>query len=138
MTKEELAAQLNGNQVGSEISDDLALLAKSSGLVIVFGYSDDNMEFRGAIDDEVGCFDGGSAYVAITGLFDNNECDSECKYFKAARDAATEIEALWCKEKPYSWTYATAIPHVTFDVLENGQPWCRGIVFSLADVRLAS
>ena len=35
-------------------------LAKENGLVVVFGYSDDNIELRGAINNEAGCFDGGS------------------------------------------------------------------------------
>ena len=29
-------------------------LAKELGFVVVFGYSDDNAELRGAIDDEIG------------------------------------------------------------------------------------
>jgi hypothetical protein len=41
---------------------------------------------------------------------------------------------LWAEEGDYSWTYATEIPHATFEVIEDDGPYCRGIVFALADV----
>lgn len=48
--------------------------------------------------------------------------------------SAKSIEALWCKEDGYSWTYKTEIPHATFEVVEDEEPYCRGIVFALADL----
>ncbi len=54
-------------------------------------------------------------------------------YFERAPGAMT-IDALWCKEPGYSWTFRTDIPHATFEVVEDGEPYCRGIVFALADV----
>ncbi|MNW22346.1 hypothetical protein D3C71_2237660 [compost metagenome] len=45
--------------------------------------------------------------------------------------SAKSIEALWCKEDGYSWTYKTEIPHATFEVADGDEPYCRGIVFSL-------
>lgn len=52
---------LNGREYGDEITREEEAMAKAHGLVVVFGYSDDNMEFCGAITDEVGCYDGGYA-----------------------------------------------------------------------------
>jgi hypothetical protein len=137
MTKEELAALLNGREYGAEITNQEASQAQASGLVVVFGGSDDLMEFQGAISDEVGCYDGGAVLMYDGGIFNNTECDSKCKYFQAAIKKVwvegKEIKALWCKEKPYSWTYETDIPHATFDILEDGEKYCRGIVFDLKD-----
>ena len=42
--------------------------AKENGLVIVYGASDDLMEFDGAIYDEGGCFDGGRVYFDRDGV----------------------------------------------------------------------
>jgi hypothetical protein len=130
MTKEELAAQLKGNQYGDEISEDLAREAKNSGLVVVFGASDDLMELRGALHDETG----GGAYVTPLGLFNELECDSECKYYRAAKAEAVEIEALWGKDG-WSWQYKTDIPHATFEIFEDEEKYCKGIVFALSDVK---
>ena len=33
-----------------------------------------------------------------------------------------------------AWTYMTDIPHATFDVMDDGELYCRGIVFALADL----
>jgi|SRR5882757_2093556 len=121
MTKEELASLLNGNIYGREISEQQAQAAKDAGLVVVFGRSDDLIEFRGAINDESGM----SAFVTKTGLFGGSRYGSE---------SGQTIKALWRKEKPYCWTYQTDIPHATFIIYEDGQPWCCGIVFSLSDL----
>ena len=52
ITAKELAEKLNGRAYGDSF-DDVKQEAKESGLVIVYGASDDLMEFDGAIYDEV-------------------------------------------------------------------------------------
>jgi len=44
------------------------------------------------------------------------------------------VDALWAKEDGYSWTYRTDIPHATFEIVEDGEPYCRGIVIDVADL----
>ena len=68
MNAESLSKKLNGCEYRDEVSTEVANEAKECGLVIVFGASDDLIEFRGAIYDEVGAYDGGSAFVAKNGL----------------------------------------------------------------------
>lgn len=133
-----LAAQLNGSEYPLRVSNELAEQAKSSGLVIVYGASDDLMEFRGAIYDELYVNDGGTALVDAEGLLpanaDDLDTDEDRARYYYRKGKAKTIDALWCKEPEYSWTYHTAIPHETFEVVEDGQPYCRGIVFALADL----
>lgn len=138
MDAKQLAEMLNGREYLSEISSIEEATAKANGLVVVHGASDDLMEFRGAIYDEVGCYDGGSALVDAAGVLDTweNVSDDEetaARYLKRKRAAKT-IEALWCAEPGYSWTYKTDIPHETFEIVEDGEPYCRGIVFSIKDL----
>lgn len=134
MNARELAARLNGRQYGSEITEDEEGQAEESGLVVVFGYSDDNMEFRGAVDDEVGCWHGDKAYLTREGLLSNDCDDGACPYFHRLKDQAATIEAVWDKEG-YSWIFRSAIPHATFDIWKDGEKYCRGIVFALTDVK---
>ena len=134
MTKEILAEMLNGREYGNEITKPEEKLAKEDGLVVVFGYSDDNIELRGAIKEEVGSYDGGSMFVTAAGLLENKCEDEDCPYFEAEKAKAHKIEALWCAEEGYSWTYKTDIPHATFEIQEGGEHYCRGIVFALADL----
>lgn len=141
MTPKEIAALLTGIEYPTRISKEIKAQAKESGIVIIYGASDDLMEFNGAIDDEIGAWQGVVVDVDTIGLipaFDNIEKDTwDAKgrlrdYFKREGSGKT-IEALWCAEEGYSWTYKTDIPHETFEIVEGGEPYCRGIVFFLAD-----
>ena len=133
MTPAEAASRLNNCQYGEEGSKELFAQMEAAGLVAVFGASDDLMEFRGAIYDEVGAYDGTTAYVTRAGLL-TNDCDSDsCPHFAKAQKAATPIHALW-DDGGYSWRYETEIPVVRFVVVEDEEEYCEGIVFALADV----
>lgn len=126
MTKEQLAEQLTGREYGDEVSPQEAVMAKQSGLVIVHGASDDLMEFRGAIDDELDANNGRTALVDGQGLLpdrDSIDDDAELeKFFIRKRGKPRKIEALWCKEGDYSWTFKTSIPHATFAENMNPSP----------------
>lgn len=135
MTAKELAAMLSGREVGHEITSTEAWQAADAGLVVVFGYSDDNMELRGAIDDEVGCYDGGTAYLTKAGILQEPDCDTDdCPYFAAVKSTAIAIEAVWHNFGSPRWTYETDIPHETFDIYEDGEVLCVGIVFSMENL----
>lgn len=133
-----LAAQLNGSQYPLRVSNELTEQAKAAGLVIVYGASDDLMEFQGAIGGELTAMGGRIVLVDADGLLPDNaddiEADEDRARYYYRKGKAKTIDALWCKEPDYSWTYHTAIPHETFEVVEDGQPYCRGIVFALADL----
>lgn len=134
MTRNELAKLLNGREYMKEITKDEEALAKAAGLVVVFGASDDNMEFRGAIHDELGAYDGTTAYLTSAGLMESACEHDECPYYERIKKTAATIDAQWGAEPRYSWTYETTIPHEIFEIVEDGEPFCRGIVFALADV----
>ncbi len=108
MTLKEFAEMLDGREYGHEITEEEEALAKELGFVVVFGYSDDNAELRGAIDDEIGCYDGG--------VLEHDNLPSA-------------IYADWCPEDTdCSWAYGTSIPHETFNIYEDGELYCVGIV----------
>lgn len=127
MEARELAEKLNGRAYGDSF-DDVLEEAQQSGLVIVTGASDDLMEFDGAIRDEGGCFDGGRVY------FDKDGVDQE------GEKRANWIDARWCDGMnrdglPADWTYETEIPCERFDILEDGEVYCVGLVFSIEDLK---
>lgn len=134
-----IAKELDGSEYPLRVPENVKRDAKAHGIVIVYGASDDLMEFDGAIYDEVGCYEGGECFVDAKGLIpDYNAIDKDDK--DAVRDCLAregkgrKIESLWCEEPEYSWTYKTDIPHATFEVMEDGKHYCRGIVFRLEDV----
>lgn len=138
-TLKQVAAMLHGREIRNEVTEEIREAAGYSGVVIVYGASDDLMEIDGATGrDEVGCYDGGTALIDRDGLLpdrDNIDDDGDLEKYFARKKKAKSIEAVWCAEEDGpAWTYKTTIPHETFDIVEDGAVYCRGIVFMLADL----
>ena len=138
LTKEELASRLNGREYGDEMTVSEEAEAMSAGLVVVFGASDDLCEFRGAIDEEMDACDGGKFYLHRDGILsnpDSEECDKCRKNIVATQKKCAHVEAMWCpKELETSWAMKTDLPCSTFDIMEDGELYCRGIVFNVSDL----
>lgn len=135
MTAQEAAATLNGNEYAREGSKDLFAAMREAGLVAVFGASDDLTEFRGAINDEASAYGGAEHYLTRAGLLES-ECrqGDTCPYFEKLLGAMEPaIHAQW-DQGGYSWLISTDLPHATFDIVEDGEPYCRGVVIAVADL----
>lgn len=134
-TAKEMADKLTGREYGSEISKAEALVAKQAGLCVVFGASDDLVEFRGAFHEECDAYDGGAIPIhPERGPLQDHVCDCEyCGYKDSSKDCHI-LHADWCKVDGYSWTFRIDIPHESFEIVEDGEPYCRGIVFKVADL----
>lgn len=132
MNVAEFAKKLNGREYLSEITKAEEKQAKELGFVVVFGYSDDTTEFRGAINDEISSFEGAEIFINKDGILEY--CEEECIHYVRAKAESKSIKAIWNKEG-YSWIYSTFIKHSTFDILEDGEKYCKGIVFNLKDIQ---
>lgn len=130
MTKLELAKMLDNCQYRNELAGvDMDLVIKSN-LVIVHGASDDLVEFRGAIDDELGGWGGATIFINRSGVV-RNDCDSDCcPYFQPS---GRKIEAISGADG-VMWTYQSDIEHIEFNVLDGTDLYCKGIVFSLDEI----
>jgi hypothetical protein len=126
----EFAKKLDKTQYPFTLSLEEVKYCKDNGIVVVFGCSDDLMEFRGAIYDEFDCYGGGTCYLTKDGLFED---DCDCKYARQSKEKCKSIKGLWCKGK-YSWQYETDIPHETFDIMEDDDFYCKGIIFYKKDL----
>lgn len=148
MNTKEWAEKLNGREYCNEITREEERQAKEDGIVIVYGASDDLMEFGGAIHDEVGAYDGGTAFVSPEGLFNiDKECPEggrytidDCSFLRGKRDSCVPIEAVWEPESMDGASWLMEAPehlsHEHFDIMEDGALYCRGLVFRLADAVL--
>jgi len=132
----QLCEMINGREYADEMTKEIESVAAENGLVIVFGASDDLMEIRGALKDEIGCYSGGTAYFFDGDLL-QNECHEgdECPYFAKMKKKAKTVEALWCERGGWAWAYQTDIPHETFKIMEGEDKYCLGIVFKLSDIQ---
>lgn len=132
MDLKEFAKRLDNREYGYQIfTKEEIEIAKENDIVIITGASDDLMEIEGAICDEADCFDGGIVRISPTwGVLSRNYWNKN----------QIPIRAKWCEEKDEKgntipWTYELSIPHETFMIYEEGKPYCRGVVFSIKDLR---
>ena len=77
-----------------------------SGLVIAYGHSDDLLEFLGAINDEVGAWNGVTVYLDAEGLIKNKCDDEDCPYFKQTKKMGNPLKAVWNNTLP-AWKIET-------------------------------
>ena len=116
MDIKDFAKMLDGRQYMDEMTEDEEKTASENGFVVVFGYSDDNCELRGAVRDEIGCYDGG--IIRAKGL-------------------PKPIDAVWCPaDKGCSWFYETDMPHEEFNIFDGDELFCIGIVIDIKAARL--
>ena len=140
LSKELLAGLLTGREYGREMVKEEEQQAKAAGLIVIFGASDDLMEFRGFVNDERGAPT--IALLDAKGLLpfreDIQHDDDALKDYFARAPQVRAVDALWAKEDGYSWTFRTDVPHATFEIVEDGEPYCRGIVIDVADLAPAA
>lgn len=123
MTKEELAAKLDGREYGGEITREEERAAAAAGLVVAFGASDDLAEFRGAVNDEFYPGDGGRIGVYSSGIA-----------AELGENATTGVLYEWCPVgADVSWRVTPDVPFARFKIVEEDDVYCEGAVFALAD-----
>ena len=142
MTKEDFAKRLHGNEYYNEITEQDQVLAEKNGFVVIYGWDDDATIFRGKIYGDSYTNRGGTIYF-VNGKFvddymkepfgGNN--DALIKYLEKYDFLKTKktIKAMWNNDS-IEWTYKTDIPHVTFDIMKDGDIFCRGIVIEQSDL----
>lgn len=157
LTKEQLAAQLDGCEYRGGMANEIVQAAKDNKLVIIHGASDDLIELRGAFMEEIGASH--VLQLSRKGVPDS-DCDegNECPYYKRWLKKALhcgevkEIKVFWGGEcgdetmdaakyaalgKP-SWCFETGLPHAVFsmyDTYEDDREYfCRGIVIDLDEI----
>ena len=161
LTKEELAARLDGIEYRNSIPRELLEAAKKNNLVIIHGASDDLVSFSGAITDEDYASDGGVIRFSRKGI-PKNDCDNdECPYYAAwlrraiATGEVCEIKVYWCGKCQYeamdsnayeilgkpTWCYGgenIAGKFATFDIFDTDgderEYYCRGVVIDIDEV----
>jgi hypothetical protein len=151
MTKHQLAAQVNGAQYRKEDERFSEAESKKAGLVVIFGASDDLLEFRGAIHEELGAWDGTKAYIFKKKgewvAMDETEFEeykekledvgmlAGFKYWQVNAEWSPTIKQEGKEDVEASWLITGDTPEqVHFDVMEDGELYCRGLVIDLNEL----
>jgi hypothetical protein len=145
MTVKEWAGALNGIDYFSGELSRLNKTMKEDGIIVVDGASDDLLEFWGVICDELGAWEGTEVLIASRGkgiafIFDEDENRDSAEFNQKEISAMQKIKAIRNPvnengEAFASWLIETEIPHETFDIMDDGELFCRGVVFHVDNVK---
>lgn len=64
---------------------------------------------------------------------DKDDVDECRKFFDRERLPYFDVEAVWGKDE-IDWSYNASVPFATFDIMEEGRIYCRGIVIDMKDI----
>lgn len=137
MELKEFAEKLSGREYECpQFTTEELEEAKKNGFVIIYGASDDLMEIDGAICDEADVWDGGTVHIKCVFSEDGNIVGGGVVHGNNGLKDVFTVEAKWDEGRDedgniIAWTYETSVPHETFDIMEDGQIYCKGIVIEL-------
>jgi hypothetical protein len=135
MNAKEWAKKLNGREIGNEITETESGSARVDGVVVMYGYSDDLVLSAGAFgDEEFDAYEGARIPISRNGFFKNRCADEECPYHDDEKKGAPIITAWWIGKGNPSWNISATFDHHTFEIMEDGEVFCRGIVFDVESV----
>lgn len=134
LTTKAVAVRLNGREYMHEVTGDERNEFSFNEITVVVGASDDNVEFYGYIDDEIGCWED----ITIPILDDeilkkcSDDCeDYDCPLWKNALSRAKRIRARFMND---GWKFDADFPHEKFIIMEDGEVFGEGLVFSKEDL----
>ena len=117
ITLKEFATMLHGRDCQPNLTPDERLLAEQKGFVVVYGDSDDRVEFDGAIKAEghtnplVKGYPAGVLALSKDGILLDEESDLYAEYVKENRNI---INVFYCSKDGLNWAFESSIPHESF------------------------
>lgn len=136
MTIKEIADKLNGREYGLEVLPGEAAELKAAGIVVVYGYNDDCIEFEGAVETEIGIWDTGDIPL-LNGVPFDVPCateEFETSYCPLLKEVAKRLKYIKAKFGGNGWEFDADFPHEKFTILEEGDAFGVGLVYALADL----
>ena len=128
----EFAKLINGKERGyPQFTKGEMQAARENGFVIACSIPDSLIVFDGAVKGDGICFGGGKVFFNHDEVYQGYNKE-KYPYW---------INVVWCGGetdeigRKITWTYETEIPHETFMIYEDGEPFCRGIVFKVEDLK---
>ena len=134
LTAKMVAERLHGREYLHEVTDDEANEFAFHGLTVVYGYSDDNVEFVGSISDEIGCYEDITIPILDGDILKkcSDDCeDYDCPFWRDALKRAKNVRATFTND---GWKFATDFRCWKFAIMEDGKVYGEGIVFAMEDL----
>lgn len=144
LTKERLAEMLNGRDMTLEY-DTPTWKDVQDNLVVLYGHSDDLIEVRGAVHDEMNRYECTQFALVLAGeQIDDGEnvviMDTPSimllseDYDQSNNPRLITVRYSSVDNTQADWEFETDMPHATFMLNKKGKPFCKGIVIDLDEI----
>lgn len=145
----EVAQELNNidyNDIDDYLRNDISVPLKEKGIVVAFGQSDDLLELRGAIYDEIDCYSPTKAIWLENQFINCNKLDKlyefledECDGFFISQIKKmcenTKYISINPNSKMFQFEYETNFPCEQFNIIEDGEVYGVGFVFDINSLK---
>jgi hypothetical protein len=140
MTKEQMARSISGNEYLKEVSPVDRIIARNSGLLIIYGASDDITIFDGVIRDEAGAWEGALHKILRNGdIFCRDDLHDEIisKGYSSPKVAINVTAEFAPDDVECTWRIKTDVPFAPFNIFDDGELYCIGAVVEFLPDRKA-
>lgn len=150
----QIKEKINGIEYGTKIDNSIIDIAKNNNIVIIRGASDDLIDFEGAIYNELDCYSDNieeiyiiphngkyfAEYDTVEDLrFGSYDLTNLLQTFlKEKLEKSIKIQVAYCGVfNKDGWGFQVETPkgykidYDTFDILEDGALYCRGLILDL-------
>ena len=148
MNMEEFAKSLDGREMGREIGKELTKeeeqLAKENRWVVVFGHSDDCIELRGFIHDELyrdrnpdKFWFSAQGPMKTWDDVDHDDEEEMEEYFENKYNAIGQLDVHYGSTfdgEYFDWVFDWSWPHEVFRIYEDDNGFCLGVIFKMPEV----
>lgn len=147
LTKEKMAELLDGHDVLNRNMHGIPTNIEicNNNLVVMFGHSDDLIEVRGAVHNEIDSYGDDKLALVLAGeKIDDDEDVMNIDIpgiFRLSDDYDQSnnprlITVRYGSEEntQADWEFDTYMPHATFMLYLKGKPFCKGIVIDLDEI----
>jgi hypothetical protein len=129
-TVQSVADRLSMRQIGEELTEGEEAEAKANNFLIIFGYSDDVIELRGAIHDEISL--GDRIHVFGRNVINDFELEEDKKVLIKYGIVPDPLATIECSFTDcFRFIYLGALPNHQFYIFEGLETYCIGIVIDL-------
>ena len=144
MTPQDFAALINRNQYLQELSPEQEDIARRNGFLVVFGQSDDRVEFRGVLYDEDGAYNACTLFLGVykdlTVKRIHSEQVADVKKYEGdtVKIIAIRVDKNFDgKVEAPLWTFSADYPQdkvAEFKVYEDEEVYGNGLVIKIGDL----
>jgi len=139
MEFQEFRDLLHGRQNGKVLFQKEENIASMNGWTVIYGCSDDLIEFEGYISEEMSQYGSDSLHIVkkkdSLEVLDDYDYNNINQKFEEYNIKLPSVKILFNNNHDdYYWYIYSDVPYLSFDIMEDDEKFCRGIIIDKIDI----